>query len=257
MLKGKKVTSAVLFAAIILYGFSGCSPKPVETTPSTIHTTWQETVVSMTSATTETTTETTLDPIALRGPFVGKWMGIITVGQSKFYYTLIFNDDGTGSQSCDGKTQNFRYEDPDTVKKTIKITPEDGAGYTISYYSGENASNKTFTFSSGLIVECQVPSIDCLRVRSTDTALVGTWVAVSDKKDKKAKKSKKDKTMVFRADNTMTDDTGTPTVYTIEQKYDGSKVIRTPKGDIKYTIEGNKLLLETNNTDIVKEWKKK
>jgi len=256
MLKGKKVTSAVLFAAIVLCGLSGCSPEPVETMPSTIHTTWQETIVSTASATTETTTETTLDPIALRGPFVGKWMGIITVGESKAYYTLIFNDDGTGSQSCDGKTQNFRYADPDTVKKTIKITPEDGAEFTISYYSGENASNKTFTFSSGLIVECQVPSIDFLRVRSTDPLLIGTWTAVNDKKDKKAKKSKKAKTMVFKADNTMIDK-GTPTVYTIEQKFDGSKVIRTPNGDIKYTIEGDKLLLETNNTDIEKEWKKK
>ncbi len=253
MLKGKKVTSAVLFAAMILCVVSGCSPKPVETMPSTVHTTWQESTVSTTSVTTETTTETTLDPIALRGPFVGKWMGIINVGKNKAYYTLVFNDDGTGSQSCDGKTQNFRYADPDTVKKTIKITPEGGAEYTISYYSGENSSNKTFTFSSGLVVNSQVPSIDCLRVRATDPALIGTWVTGNDKKDKKKKKAK---TMVFRADNTMTDQ-GVPSVYTIEHKFDGSQVIRTLNGDIKYTVEGTKLLLETNNTDIEKEWKKK
>ena len=256
MLKGKKVTSAVLFAALILGVVSGCSPNPVETMPSTVHTTWQETMVSTTSVTTETTTETTLDPIALKGPFVGKWMGIITVGKNKVYYTLTFNDDGTGSQSCDGKTQNFRYADPDTVKKTIKITPEGGTEYIISYYSGENSSNKTFTFSSGLVVDCQVPSIDCLRVRATDPALIGTWVAENDKKAKKGKKTKKAKSMVFRADNTMTDN-GIPTVYTIEHKFDGSQVIRTPNGDIKYTVAGTKLLLETNNTDIEKEWRKK
>ena len=255
MLKGKKVTSAVLFTAFILCGISGCRPKTVETTPSTVHTTWQETKASTAQATTETTTETTLDPIALRGPFVGKWMGILTVGSSKVYYTLTFNDDGTGYQSCNGQTQNFKYADPDTVKKTLRITPESGSEYTISYFNGENASNKTFTFSSGMVVDCQVPSVDCLRVRATDPALIGTWVTGKEKKDKKGKKEKV-KTMVFRADNTMTD-MGTANVYTIERKFDGTQVIRTLNGDIKYTVEGTKLLLETNNTDIEKEWKKK
>ena len=91
-------------------------------------------------------------------------MGIIKEGKGKAFFTITFNSDGTGSQSCDGKTQSFRYADPDTAKKTIKVTPESGAEYTISYYNGENASNKTFTFSSGLVVDCQVPSVDCLRV---------------------------------------------------------------------------------------------
>ena len=50
---------------------------------------------------------------------------------------------------------------------------------------------------------------------------------------------------------------GTSTVYTIERKFDDSMVIRTLNGDIRYTVEGTTLLLETNNTDIDKEWKKK
>lgn len=247
MLKGKSVTTAVLFTAILLCGVSGCKPKTVETTPSTIHTTWQETTSSTTTVATETTTETTVDSMSLREPFVGKWMGILKTGKSKAFYTLTFNADGTGTQSCEGKTQSFRYDDPDTVKKTIKVTPESGARFTISYYNGENSSNKTFTFSSGLIVDCQVPSVDCLRVRSTDPALIGTWVAG---------KGKKAKTLVFRADHTMSE-MGTSTVYTIERKFDDSMVIRTLNGDIKYTVDGTTLLLETNNTDIDKEWKKK
>ena len=174
-------------------------------------------------------------------------MGILKTGKSKAFYTLVFNSDGTGMQSCAGKTESFRYDDPDTVKKTIKVIPESGAQFTISYYNGENASNKTFTFSSGLIVDCQVPSVDCLRVRSTDPALIGTWVAG---------KGKKAKTLVFKADNTMSE-MGTSTVYTIERKFDDSMVIRTLNGDIRYTVEGTTLLLETNNTDIDKEWKKK
>jgi hypothetical protein len=226
---------------------SGCTPKQTEPAPSTVHTTWQETTVSTAAPTTETTTETTVDPVIARQPFEGKWMGILKVGKSKAYYTITFNSDGTGSQSCAGKTQNFRYADPDTAKKTIKVTPESGAEYTISYYNGENASNKTFTFSSGLVVDCQVPSVDCLRVRATDPLLIGTWVAG---------KGKKAKTMVFKADNTMTE-MGTSTVYTIERKFDGTQVIRTLNGDIKYTVEGTTLFLETNNTDIDKEWKKK
>lgn len=247
MLKGKSVTTAVLFTAILLCGISGCKPKTVETTPSTVHTTWQETTVSTTKATTETTTETTVDSMSLREPFVGKWMGILKTGSSKAFYTLTFNADGTGMQSCAGKTQTFRYADPDTVKKTISITPEDGAKYTISYYNGENASNKTFTFSSGLVVDCQVPSVDCLRVRSTDPALIGTWVTG---------KGKNAKTLVFKADNTMSE-MGTSTVYTIERKFDDSLVIRTLNGDIRYSVTGTTLLLETNNTDFEKEWQKK
>ena len=96
-------------------------------------------------------------------------------------------------------------------------------------------------------MDCQVPSIDCLRVRSTDPSLIGTWVTG---------KGKTAKTMVFRADNTMSE-MGTSTVYTIERKFDGSQVIRTLNGDIKYTVDGTALYLETNNTDIDKEWKKK
>ena len=256
MLKGKSVTSAVLLAAI-LCSAAGCTSKPVETTLPTVHTTWQETTTATTAATTETTTETTVDPVMLREPFVGKWMGILKSGKNNLYYTLTFNSDGTGTQSCDGKTQNFRYAEPDTVKKTIKVTPEGGAEFTISYYNGENASNKTFTFSSGLVVDCEVPSVDCLRVRNVDQALVGTWVAeTGKKKNKKDKKDKKEKTLVFKADHTM-NEMGTLSVYTIERKFDGTEVIRTLNGDIKYTVEGNKLFLETNNTDIEKEWKKK
>lgn len=247
MLKGKSFTSAVLVAASLLCTVSGCTPKETETAPSTVHTTWQETTASTAAPTTETTTETTVDPEIARQPFVGKWMGIIKIGKGKAFFTITFNSDGTGSQSCDGKTQSFRYADPDTAKKTIKVTPESGAEYTISYYNGENASNKTFTFSSGLVVDCQVPSIDCLRVRATDPSLIGTWVTG---------KGKTAKTMAFRADNTMSE-MGTSTVYTIERKFDGSQVIRTLNGDIKYTVDGTALYLETNNTDIDKEWKKK
>ena len=50
---------------------------------------------------------------------------------------------------------------------------------------------------------------------------------------------------------------GSSTVYTIERKFDGTQVIRTLNGDIRYTVEGTTLFLETNNTDIDKEWKKK
>lgn len=247
MLKGKSVTSAVIFAAALSCLVTGCTSRPVETSRPTVHTTWQETTKATTAAVIETTSETTVDPAMLREPFVGKWMGIVKVGKSKAFYTLIFNSDGTGSQSCDGKTQNFRYSDPDIDKKTIRISPEGGAEYTVSYYNGENASNKTFTFSSGLVVDSDVPSVDCLRVRLTDNTLIGTWVAG---------KGKKAKTMVFRADYTMTE-SGVSTVYTIERKFDGSQVIRTLNGDIKYTIDGTTLLLETNNTDIEKEWTKK
>lgn len=247
MLKGKSVISAAVFTAALLCPVTGCTSKPVETTRATVHTTWQETTGTTTAAVVETTTETTVDPALLREPFVGKWMGIIKVGKSKAFYTITFNSDGTGSQSCDGKTQNFRYEDPDIDKKTIRIKPEDGAEYTVSYYNGENASNKTFTFSSGLVVDSDVPSVDCLRVRLTDNALIGTWVAG---------KGKKAKTMVFKADYTMTE-AGVSTIYTIEKKFDGSQVIRTLNGDIKYTVSGTTLILETNNTDIEKEWTKK
>lgn len=247
MLKGKSVTSAVLSAAILLCGISGCQPKTVETSHSTVHTTWQETTASTPSPTTETTTETTLDPVLLREPFVGKWMGLLKNGKSKSIYTIEFNANGTGLQTCGGKTQNFRYADPDTVKKTIRITPESGAEYMISYYNGENSSNKTFTFSSGLVVECEVPSVDCLRIRTTDPALIGTWVTGKGKKEKK---------LVFNSDHTM-NEMGTLTIYTIEKKFDDSLVIRTLNGDIKYSIAGSKLFLETNNTDIEKEWKKK
>lgn len=246
MLKGKSVISAVIIAAALLCPATGCTSKPVETSQSTVHTTWQETTTATTAAV-ETTTETTVDPVMLREPFVGKWMGIIKAGKSKAFYTLIFNSDGTGSQSCSGKTQNFKYADPDIEKKTIRIFPEDGSEYQISYYNGENASNKTFTFSSGLVVDSDVPSVDCLRVRLTDNALIGTWVAG---------KGKKAKTMVFKADYIMTQE-GASTIYTIERKFDGSQVIRTLNGDIRYSVEGKTLFLETNNTDIEKEWTKK
>ncbi|MBR3464516.1 MAG: hypothetical protein IKH23_05535 [Clostridiales bacterium] len=247
MLRGKSYTSAVLVAAFIICTVSACTPKQTEPAPSTVHTTWQETTTSTAAPTTETTTETTVDPVIARQPFEGTWMGILKVGKSKAYYTITFNSDGTGSQSCSGKTQSFRYADPDTAKKTIRVTPESGAEFTISYYNGENSSNKTFTFSSGLIVDSDVPSVDCLRVRATDPSLIGTWVAG---------KGKKAKTIVFKADNTMTE-MGSSTVYTIERKFDGTQVIRTLNGDIRYTVEGTTLFLETNNTDIDKEWKKK
>ena len=248
MRKGKAITSAVvLVTAMLLAGVPGCASKPEETVVSTVHTTWMETTTQTSEPSTETTTETTADPEMLRGPFVGKWVGILKVGKSNAFYTLVFNSDGTGTQSCSGKTQNFRYDDPDTTKKTIRVTPETGAEYTISYYNGENASNKTFTFTGGMVVDCQVPSVDCLRIRATDPGLIGTWVTG---------KGKKVKTMVFKDDNTMTDKNGT-VPYTIEHTIDGLPVIRLLNGDIRYKIEGNTLTLETNNTDIEKEWKKK
>jgi len=248
MLKGKPITSAVLLtAALLLTGVSGCAEKPVETSTSTVHTTWQETTTTASETTTEQTTETTLDPVMLREPFVGKWLGLLKVGKSTVFYTLTFNADGTGSQTCSGKTQNFRYADPDTVKKTIAVTPDGGAEYTISYYNGENASNKNFTFSSGMVVNCEVPSVDCLRIRGTDPQLTGTWVTG---------KGKKAQTLVFKDDNIMTDKSGS-VPYTIERTIDGKQVIRLLNGDVKYKIEGNVLTLETNNTDIEKEWTKK
>lgn len=248
MRKGKLSISAVMLAGVfMLTGISGCDQKPAQTSASTVHTTWQETTTATSEATTEPTTTTTVDPAMLRDPFIGKWTGILKLGKKNVFYTLVFNTDGTGYQSCEGKTQNFSYADPDPVKKTIKVTPESGSEYTISYYNGENASNKTFTFSDGMVVDCQVPSVDCLRVRATDSSLIGTWVTG---------KGKKQKTMVFRDDNTMTDKSGT-VPYTIERTIDGKYVIRLLNGDIKYKIEGNVLTLETNNTDIEKEWKKK
>lgn len=247
MLKGKLYISAVTLAAVLLCNSAGCTQKPQETVPSTVHTTWQETTSETTTVTTETTTETTVDTAMLREPFVGKWMGILKSGKSKAYYTLTFNADGTGYQSCSGKIQHFRYADPDTAKKTIRVTPESGAEFTISFFNGENSSNKTFTFTSGIIVNCDVPSVECLRVRATDPALTGTWVAG---------KGKKAQTLVFKADNTMTEK-GVSTVYSIEHKFDGTQVIRTLNGDIRYTVDGTTLLLETNNTDLEKEWKKK
>ena len=249
MRKGKPVTSAVLLTAVLLLaGVSGCTDKPVETSMSTVHTTWLETTTEPTTeTTTEMTTETTVDPVMLREPFVGKWIGLLKVGKSNVFYTLTFNSDGTGSQACSGKTQNFNYSEPDTAKKIIRITPDNGSEYTISYYNGENASNKTFTFSDGMVVDCQVPSVDCLRVRATDPSLIGKWVTG---------KGKTAKTLVFRADNIMTDKSGS-VPYTIEHTIDGKQVIRLLNGDIRYKIEGKTLTLETNNTDIEKEWKKK
>lgn len=256
MLKGKLTSAVLIAAAILVCAAPGCAEKPVETTPSTTHTTWQETIPEMTETTTEPTTETTVDSAMLRDPFVGKWIGIIKVNNSNAFFTLVFNANGTGYQSCSGKTQKFKFADPDTVKKTIKITPESGKEYTVSYYNGENASNKTFAFSSGMVVKCQVPSVDCLRIRGTDSALTGTWVSVVETKGKKNKKTKKEETMVFRSDNIMTDKHGNAP-YTIERKVDGTKVIRLLNGDIRYTIEGDTLTLETNNDDMAKEWKKK
>ena len=250
MLKGKIITTAVLTAsAVLISGVTGCLAKPVETTgTSTVHTTWVETTAKTSKATTsETTSETTEDPVMLRQAFEGTWMGVVKVGKKNAFYTLVFNSDGTGFQSCSGKIQNFTYADPDTGKKTIKITPETGSEYTISYFSGEYSSNKTFTFSSGMVVSCEIPSVECLRIRTTDPQLIGTWVTG---------KGKKAKTMVFRDNNTMTDKNGSAP-YTIEQTFDGRAIIRTLNGDIKYTIEGNTLTLETNNTDIEKEWTKK
>ena len=250
MLKGKIFTTAVVIASAMLISLvSGCRVKPAETTgTSTVHTTWVETTAKASKATTEeTTSETTEDPVMLRQAFEGTWMGVVKVGKSNAFYTLVFNSDGTGFQSCSGKIQNFTYADPDTAKKTIKITPETGEAYTISYFSGEYSYNKTFTFSAGMVVSCEVPSVECLRIRTTDPSLTGTWVTG---------KGKKAKTMVFRDNNTMTDKNGSAP-YTIEQTYDGRAVIRTLNGDIKYTIEGNTLTLETNNPDIEKEWTKK
>ena len=169
MLKGKLTSAVLIAAAIFVCAAPGCAEKPVETTPSTTHTTWQETIPEMTETTTEPTTETTVDSAMLRDPFVGKWIGIIKVNNSNAFFTLVFNANGSGYQLCSGKTQKFKFADPDTVKKTIKITPESGKEYTISYYNGENASNKTFAFSSGMVVNCQVPSVDCLRIRGTDS----------------------------------------------------------------------------------------
>ncbi len=248
MLKGKKITSAALLAAFIIAGISGCTEKPEPTTVrQTVHTTWQETTTMPVETTTETTTETTADPIMLRDPFVGKWVGILKVGNRNLFYTLVFNSDGTGSQSCSGNIQHFIYDVPDTAKKTMKVTSENGAGYTISYTNGSNASNKTYTFSDGMVVDCQVPSVDCLRVRATDPALVGTWVTG---------KGKKLQTLVFTADNIMKDKNGS-VPYTIERTIDGQQVLRLLNGDIRYKVEGKTLTLETNNTDIEKEWTKK
>ena len=69
-------------------------------------------------------------------------------------------------------------------------------------------------------------------------------------------KGKKAQTLVFKDDNTMTDKSGS-VPYTIERTIDGKQVIRLLNGDVKYKIEGNVLTLETNNTDIEKEWTKK
>ena len=78
MRKGKPVTSAILLtAALLLTGVSGCAEKPVETSMSTVHTTWQETTETTTETTTEPATETTADPVLLREPFVGKWVGLL------------------------------------------------------------------------------------------------------------------------------------------------------------------------------------
>ena len=248
MRKGKPITSAVFItAALLLTGVSGCAEKPVETSMSTVHTTWVETTTTVTETTTEATTETTRDTALLREPFIGKWIGLLKVGKSNVLYILTFNADGTGTQVCSGKTQSFRYDDPDTAKKTIKVSPETGSEYTISYYNGENASNKTFTFSDGMVVDCQVPSVDCLRVRATDPSLIGTWVTG---------KGKTAKTIEFKADNIMTDKSGS-VPYTIECTIDGKQVLRLLNGDMGYKIEGNVLTLETNNTDFEKEWKKK
>lgn len=248
MRKGKPITSAVIItAALLLTGAAGCAEKPVETSASTVHTTWQETTTTVTETTAEQTTETTVDPVMLREPFVGKWIGLLKAGKSNVFYTLTFNADGTGSQVCSGKTQNFQYAEPDTVKKTIRVTPESGPEYTISYYNGENASNKTFTFSSGMVIDCEVPSVECLRIRATDPALTGTWVTG---------KGKKVQTLVFKDDNVMTDKSGS-VPYTIERTISGKQVIRLLNGDIGYKIEGNVLTLETNDTDIEKEWKRK
>lgn len=248
MLKGKIMTSAVILAAtFLLTGISGCEKTPPETTATTVHTTWQETTTTVPETTTETTAETTADPFMLRDPFVGRWIGILKIDKKNVFYTLTFKSDGTGSQYCEGKLQRFKFADPDTTKKTIRVTPESGSPYTISYYNGENASNKTFAFSAGLVVDCDVPSVDCLRIRATDSALIGTWVAG---------KGKKAQTMVFTADNIMKDKNGS-VPYTIERTIDGKPVIRLLNGDIKYKIEGNTLTLETNNEDIEKEWRKK
>ena len=248
MRKGRTITSAVFItAAFLLTGVSGCAEKPVETSVSTVHTTWVETTTTVTETTTEQTTETTRDPALLREPFVGKWIGILKAGKSNVLYILTFNADGTGTQECSGKTQSFRYDEPDIGKKTIKVNPDDGSQYTISYYNGENASNKTFTFSGGMVVDCEVPSVDCLRVRATDPALLGTWVTG---------KGKKEKTIEFKADNLMKDKSGN-VPYTIERTIDGKQVLRMLNGDIRYKIEGNVLTLETNDTDFAKEWKKK
>ncbi len=250
MFKGKIFTTAALItSALLITGVSGCRTKPAETTgTSAVHTTWVETTPKASVTTTaETTSETTEDPLMIRQAFEGTWMGVVKTGKSNVFYTLVFNTDGTGFQSCAGKTQSFRYSDPDTGKKTIKITPETGDEYKISYFAGEYSSNKTFTFSSGMIVPCEIPSVECLRIRSTDPQLIGTWVTG---------KGKKAKTMVFRENNTMTDKNGSAP-YTIEQTFDGRAIIRTLNGDIRYTIEGNTLILETNNTDIEKEWTKK
>ena len=248
MHKGKPVTSVILLTtALLLTGSTGCAEKSVETSMSTVHTTWQETIETTTEMTSEPVAETTMDPVMLREPFVGKWIGIIKVGKSNVLYTLTFNADGTGTQACSGKTQNFRYAEPDTAKKTIRVTPDSGPEYTISYYNGENASNKNFTFDGGMVVNCQVPSADCLRVRMTDPSLIGTWING---------KGKTAKTLEFRADNIMKDQNGS-VPYTIERTIDGKQVIRLINGDIGYKIEGNVLTLETGNADIEKEWKKK
>ena len=214
---------------------------------STVHTTWQETTETTTEMTSATATETAPDPELLREPFVGKWIGLLKVGKNNVFYTITFNADGSGSQVCSGKTQRFQYAEPDTAKKTIKVTPDSGPEYTISYYNGENASNKTFTFDGGMVVDCQVPSVDCLRVRATDPSLIGTWVAG---------KGKTAKTLEFTAENVMKDKSGS-VPYTIERTLDGKQVIRLLNGDIRYKIEGGVLTLETNNTDIEKEWTKK
>jgi hypothetical protein len=248
MHKGRIIASIVcIVSAVLGTSISGCTAKTEETTTTTAHTTWMETTTSEAESVTETETETTADSAMLREPFVGRWIGIVKVGKNDVFYTLVFNSDGTGSQSCEGKTQNFRFDDPDMVKKTIAVTSDSGEKYTVSFYNGENASNKTFTFSSGLIVDCQVPSVDCLRIRATDPALTGTWTAGKGKKVKK---------MVFSSDNIMTDKNG-KVPYTIERKIDGTQVIRLLNGDIRYKIEDNTLTLDTNNTDIEKEWKKK
>ena len=248
MRKGKPVTSAILLTAVLLLtGVSGCAEKPVETSMSTVHTTWQETTETTTETTTKPATETTADPVLLREPFVGKWVGLLRAGKSTVFFTLMFNADGTGSQECSGKTQKFRYAEPDTVKKTIRVTSESGSEYTISYYNGENASNKNFTFSGGMVIDCEVPSVDCLRIRATDPSLTGVWVSGSGKKAT---------TLEFRSDNVMKDKRGS-VPYTIERTVSGKQVIRLLNGDIGYKIEGNVLTLETNDTDIEKEWKKK